>query len=37
MKLALLFAVGVLLVTCLKGITRDTKDDSATRFHRLGL
>ena len=37
MKLVLLFAVAALLVACVKGITRDSKDESANRFHRLGL
>ena len=37
MKLALLFAVAALLVACLKGLKRNSKDDTATRFHRLGL
>ena len=35
MKLALLFAVAALLVAGVKGITRNSKDESANRFHRL--
>ncbi len=37
MKLVLLFAAAALLVASVKRITRDSKDESASRFHRLGL
>jgi hypothetical protein len=37
MKVVLLFAGAVVIVTCLKGIKRDSKDESASSFHRLGL
>jgi len=36
MKLVLVFAVAALLVACVKGITRNSKDESASSFHRLG-
>ena len=32
-----LFAVAALLVASAKRITRDSKDESTNRFHRLGL
>jgi hypothetical protein len=37
MKLILVFVVAAVVVTCLKGIKRDSKDESASSFHRLGL
>ena len=37
MKLVLVFGVAVVIGTCLKGIKRDSKDESASSFHRLGL
>lgn len=37
MKLILVFVVAAVVVTCLKGIKRDSKDESANSFHRLGL
>jgi hypothetical protein len=37
MKIVLLFAVAALLVAGVKEITRDNKDESTNRFHRLGL
>ncbi len=37
MKLILVFVLAVVIVACLKGIKRDSKNESASSFHRLGL
>ncbi len=37
MKVVLLFAVAAVIVACLKGVKRDSKDESASSFHRLRL
>jgi len=37
MKLVLLYAVAALIVACVKGIKRNSKDESADPFHRWGL
>ena len=37
MKLILVFVVAAVIVACLKGIKHDSKDESASSFHRLGL
>jgi hypothetical protein len=35
MKLDPVFVVAAVIVACLKGIRRDSKDESASSFHRL--
>jgi len=37
MKLILVFVVAAVIVACLKGIKRDSKDNNTGSFHRLGL
>jgi len=37
MKLVLLYAVGALIVVCVKGFKRNSKDKSASSFQRWGL
>jgi len=37
MKLVLVYVVAAVIVACLKGIKRDSKDESASSFHRVGL
>jgi ABC-type transporter Mla maintaining outer membrane lipid asymmetry permease subunit MlaE len=37
MKLLLVFALAAAIVACLKGLKRETKEESVGSYHRLGL